>query len=191
MLWFLLWWNCGTIYSLSFQSLDYWHWSCPALQRRMERSSAGMFSLNLKLYPGRYEVGNHFADSMLCVWAILLIRYLSYGGNNCGIMGVTDQIHRGWLMGNRSTSPHHKQQWVWEQSTHHFLNAWTTLSTTKEFCRLSMTNSFFFFHLCTAFISDFRGNLLLRQGPIKIQKQYKLRKNANTVEDDSQPSSCL
>lgn len=190
MLWFLLWWNCETSYSLSFQSLDYWHCSCPALQRRMERSSAGMFSLNLKLYPGRYEVGNHFADSMLCVWAIRFIWYLSYGGNNCGIMGVTDQIHRRWLMENRSTSSHHKRQWVWEQSTHHFLNAWTTLSTTKEFCKLSMINSFFF-SICVLLLHLISWEPPLRQGPIKIQKQYRLRKNANTVEDDSQPSSCL
>uniref|UniRef100_A0A7C8YXV1 AMP-activated protein kinase glycogen-binding domain-containing protein n=1 Tax=Opuntia streptacantha TaxID=393608 RepID=A0A7C8YXV1_OPUST len=47
----IVWPNSGSEVLLA-GSFDGW-----ATQRKMERSSTGIFSLQLKLYPGRYEVG--------------------------------------------------------------------------------------------------------------------------------------
>lgn len=56
------------------------------LQRRMEMSSTGIFSVSLKLYPGRYEVVN-----FSFIWSILLWP-LEYGCDHFSPC-IADQIH--------------------------------------------------------------------------------------------------
>lgn len=55
--------------SRSFLTLTSSMTRCIEMQRKMEKSSTGVFSVSLKLYPGRYEVGfndrNEF-DIILC-----------------------------------------------------------------------------------------------------------------------------
>lgn len=119
--------NFVMLISRSFLSLTSSMIRCIEMQRKMEKSSTGVFSVNLKLYPGRYEVDfndcNEF-DIILCYPVMYRVSFIC----------PADQVRCWWHMENWSFEAHCSQQRTRKQSSHCYIRA-CPCKVTSEFER--------------------------------------------------------